>query len=395
MRYLYNEDATTYAAAVFPPGHTVTVQVLDLRSDALLSLTTANTAESPHIPGVYRWSFGNLSSTPTVKLDVMVIFTDTTTGRKRFGRYTFGGVPDIMVDNLATANAAIAALNDISVADILAAALTSGDTLNEALSRLDNIDTSVTTTIINAIAGVASDIAALNDISVSDILTTVLSGSGESVDAALSRLDDIKTDTGTTIPAAIAALNDISVSDILTAVLGSGESVDVALSRLDDIKTDTGTTIPAAIAALNDISAADVWGFTLGSGETADVAASRLDNIDSDVASVLVDTGTTIPGLIAALENISVADILAAVLTSTDTVDAALSRVRQLALLVEGGRDIDFTGNDALGWQRVERDTSGVELRRYNLFDEGGARITGTVAAFISASKMIASEVAL
>ena len=63
--------------------------------------------------------------------------------------------------------------------------------------------------------------------------------------------------------------------------------------------------------------------------------------------------------------------------------------------LIEGGRDIDFVGDDVLGWQRIERDTSGVLIRRYNLFDEGGARITGTVAAFNAAGKMISSEVAL
>ena len=62
---------------------------------------------------------------------------------------------------------------------------------------------------------------------------------------------------------------------------------------------------------------------------------------------------------------------------------------------IEGGRDIDFAGNDALGWQRIERDVGGTLLRRYNLFDETGARITGTVAAFIAAKKMISSEVAI
>lgn len=60
---------------------------------------------------------------------------------------------------------------------------------------------------------------------------------------------------------------------------------------------------------------------------------------------------------------------------------------------IEGGRDIDFVGNDALGWQRIERDIAGGIIRRYNLFDEGGARITGTVGSFIAAQKMISSEV--
>jgi len=57
-----------------------------------------------------------------------------------------------------------------------------------------------------------------------------------------------------------------------------------------------------------------------------------------------------------------------------------------------GDREIDFTGADVAGWQRVQRDDSGFEIKRYNLFDEADARITGTVAAFITAQHMIAKE---
>lgn len=380
MRYLFSEETTTYAAAIFPTGHTVTVQVLDLRSDALLSLTTPNTSESPHIAGVYRWSFNNLSATPTVKLDMLIVFTDTTTGRQRMGRYTFGGLPDAVVDNIATLQASVDALNDISVADILAAVLTSGDTLNAALSRLDNIDADVATNI-------PALIAALNDITVAEILAAITTG-GDSVNVALSRLNNIDADVATNIPADIAALNNIAVADILAAALVSGDTVDQALSRLDNIDVSVTTTIPNAVAALNDISVAQVWAFVAASGDTANAAISRLDNIDVSVT-------TTIINAISALNDIAVADILSAVLTSTDSVNAALSRLKQLDDLVQGGRSIDFTGNDALGWQRVERDTAGSEIRRYNLFDEGGARITGTVAAFIAATKMISSEVAI
>ena len=130
----------------------------------------------------------------------------------------FTDIPDILVDTGTTIPALIAALNDISVADILTAVLGgSGETVDTALSRLDNIDTSVTTTIPGLIA-------ALNDISVSDILTAVLSGSGESVDTALSRLDNIDADAATAaagvalVLAAIAALNDPTAAAIADAV---------------------------------------------------------------------------------------------------------------------------------------------------------------------------------
>jgi len=90
----------------------------------------------------------------------------------------------------------------------------------------------------------------------------------------------ILTDTGTTIPALIAALNNISAADVLTQVLAAlntaipggptADSINERVAALDDlleaggagdataILTDTGTTLPGLIAALNDISAADV-----------------------------------------------------------------------------------------------------------------------------------------
>lgn len=69
--------------------------------------------------------------------------------------------------------------------------------------------------------------------------------------------------------------------------------------------------------------------------------------------------------------------------------DAKLTAINDQIL---GYSQIDYTGNDFLGWQRVHYDASDVEIARYNLFDEDGARITGTAQAFAAASKMIGSE---
>lgn len=60
---------------------------------------------------------------------------------------------------------------------------------------------------------------------------------------------------------------------------------------------------------------------------------------------------------------------------------------------LQGGREIDFT-TDVSGWERVERDIAGTEIRRYNLYDEDGNRAAGTVAAFIANNHMIAKEIA-
>ena len=167
----------------------------------------------------------------------------------------------------------------------------------------------------------------------------------------------------------------------------------------------------AAIGALNDLSIADVQTALTNQGYTA-ARALLLDNLDAAISSRNAVTPMTAAtsqaehdatqvgiGLnlaaIAALNDISVGDILSAVLSSGNTVDAELSAVLALRDFIEGGRDIDFVGSDVLGWQRIERSVAGGLLRRYNLFDEAGARINETVPSFIARQGMISSEVAI
>lgn len=162
--------------------------------------------------------------------------------------------------------------------------------------------------------------------------------------------------------------------------------------------------ITNAIAALNNISIADVQTALTNQGYTS-VRALLLDNLDVAVSTrnsvVPMDNATSVAAHLAtlnaigALNNISVGDILTAVLTSGNTVDAELSAILALRDFIEGGRDIDFTGNDALGWQRIERDVAGTLIRRYNLFDELGSRINEPVSSFIARQGMISSEVAI
>lgn len=146
------------------------------------------------------------------------------------------------------------------------------------------------------------------------------------------------------------------------------------------------TDIPAQISGLNDLSIIDVQTALTSQGYTT-ARALLLDNLDGSISSVLTAIGN--------LNDISVGDILSAVLASGNTVDDELSGILALRDFIEGGRDIDFAGNDALGWQRIERDTAGAILRRYNLFDENAARINETVASFIGRQGMISSEVAI
>jgi len=85
--------------------------------------------------------------------------------------------------------------------------------------------------------------------------------------------------------------------------------------HLDDILTDTGTDIPALIAALNDIS-------------TGDVDSTITSN--ASIAAILQDTGTDIPAQISALNNIDSTDVqtaCAAAITAAEPIDANLTQI--------------------------------------------------------------------
>jgi hypothetical protein len=75
-------------------------------------------------------------------------------------------------------------------------------------------------------------------------------------------------------------------------------------------------------------------------------------------------------------------------LTAGESAD--LETIKQYLM---GGRNIDYVGNDALGWQRIQRDENDVEVARYNLFDQDGNRITGTVADYLANGTATAREV--
>ncbi len=58
-----------------------------------------------------------------------------------------------------------------------------------------------------------------------------------------------------------------------------------------------------------------------------------------------------------------------------------------------GGEDfettLDETGSDTLGWQEVQTSQSGREIRRLNLYDDTGARITVTPDIFKTSGRII------
>lgn len=260
-------------------------------------------------------------------------------------------IPAILVDTDTTIPALIAALNDLSIADVQTALTNQGYTAARA-PNLDNLDA--------AISAVTAAIAALNDLSQADVqaaltaqgYTAARAPNLDNLDAAVSSRStfDETTDPvelldsgGTAGTSAAELVVDIEAN--LSAAHGAGQwdAVSAGLTQqqvrdamklaptagapaggsvdehLDDILADTAaidarlpadpadesnqlaqhTATQAAIAALNDLSIADVQTALTNQGYTA-ARASNLDNLDAAVSSrsshSAADVDTTLTG---------------------------------------------------------------------------------------------------
>lgn len=169
-----------------------------------------------------------------------------------------------------------------------------------------------------------------------DISTLATSAALAVVDG---NVDLILIDTATTIPNQISGLNDISATDIvsngaITTLAGAVvnvDTVDVTTLNTDMRGTDSANTIApdnASIAAIL-IDTADLQA-NQGSWLTATgfATSAALSIVDSNVDAILIDTSTTIPAEIAALNDPSatvVADaVLAGIIEGTITLKQSI-----------------------------------------------------------------------
>jgi hypothetical protein len=126
-----------------------------------------------------------------------------------------------------------------------------------------------------------ADIAALNDLAISDIWT-----GGAAVDTTSSTIDLVTLVTTTTnstnAETAIGNLNDIAATDVV-----SGGAINTTTGAVDSVTLVATTTVAtdaeADIAALNDLAATDI----LSSGQALDTTLGVLDVV------ALVDLATT------------------------------------------------------------------------------------------------------
>jgi hypothetical protein len=183
-----------------------------------------------------------------------------------------------------------------------------------------------------------------------------------------SNVDDILVDTGTDIPATLAALNNISTSDVEAIVW------DVPMASHLGAGTTGDAIFQAAIAAMAVQAVTDNLP---DSGALTSLAqASALATVDQNVDDILTDTGTTIPGTITTLQTsvddlptnaelataLGTADdaVLAAIATVDSNVDDIKTKTDSLTFTVAGQVDaniqyvndieVNGTGNEANPW---------------------------------------------
>ena len=171
--------------------------------------------------------------------------------------------------------------------------------------------------------------------------STTLDGKINTID---TNVDAILVDTATTIPGQISGLNDVSAAQvnaecdtaISDAALATAANLATVDTNVDSILVDTATTIPAQISGLNDVSTAQVNSeCDTAISDAALATASALATVDTNVDSILVDTGTTIPASISALNDISVSDILTTQMTEAYAADGTAPTLAQAIFLIQ------------------------------------------------------------
>lgn len=166
----------------------------------------------------------------------------------------------------------------------------------------------------------------LNDVSTADVnaqCDTAISDAALATAAALAavdaNVDAILVDTSTTLPGTLATID----------------------TNVDSILVDTGTLIPATITSLPsntriemDANSSQLAAIVADTSEvqTAWADGGRLDLI---IDAILEDTTSTIPGQVAALNNISVADILTTQMTESYAADGAAPTLAQALCLIQ------------------------------------------------------------
>jgi len=212
--------------------------------------------------------------------DVAGVQSDTDNIQTRLPAALVSGRMDSSVGAMAAGVVTAAAIaTDAVDADALAA-----DAVAEIQSGLATAAalSTVETNLLAQHTATQAAIAALNDLSMANVQTALDNQGYTAVRAALlDNLSDLDASI-TSVLSAITALNDLSSADVQAAMTAQGYST-VRAALLDNLDAAVSAVI-SAVAALNDLSSADVQAAMTSQGYTV-ARAPGLDNLDAAVSS--------------------------------------------------------------------------------------------------------------
>jgi len=96
MRYATGEDTTLLGT--FKAGTTVNIQVLDLKTDNLVNITSSVCTESNKVPGLYQWTTSNINDPAIVGYRDMFYRMTDAAGNTFDGKFVYGGYTDMSVE---------------------------------------------------------------------------------------------------------------------------------------------------------------------------------------------------------------------------------------------------------------------------------------------------------
>jgi len=270
------------------------------------------------------------------------------TAAEIYSEFTSGTNEDAFKADLTGIAAAVAALNDLSQADIRTAIGLATANLDSQLGDIPTVAEFNARSLASADYATSSSISALNNLSQADIRSAVGLASAN-LDTQLSNLntqigvidgvvDNIIIDTGTDIPALINGLNDLDAAGIRSAVGLASANLDTQLGDIPTVSEFNARSLASAdyatsasISALNDLDASEIRAAIGLASANLDTQLSNLNTqigtIDGVVDSILIDTGTDIPALINGLNDLDAAGIRSAVGLASANLDTQLADI--------------------------------------------------------------------
>lgn len=185
-----------------------------------------------------------------------------------------------------------------------------------------------------AIEGTNRQFDDLNDVAATDIVSAgaITTSGGAVSNVTTVATTTTNTDMRGTDSAFLSASAPANFGDLAITVTTGQVTVGTNADKTGYSISGTKTTFDA----LNDVSSADVNAqCDTAISDAALATAAALATVDTNVDSILVDTGTTIPASITALNDISVADILTTQMTESYATDGAAPTLAQAQFAVQ------------------------------------------------------------